>query len=77
MNQTITSETARVGDQFTTTCDAAGLRRRIEVIPAGSEVVGRVTTVNRAQRKSKAGTIGVHFVSLRCQPGLRGQLTAI
>ena len=70
MNQTITSETARVGDQFTTTLMLPVYAGGIEVIPAGSEVVGRVTTVNRASRKSKAGTIGVHFVSLRMPTGI-------
>jgi hypothetical protein len=53
----------------------------IEVIPAGSVVVGRVTTVSRASRKSKAGTIGVHFVSLRLPTGItramNGDLTNV
>jgi hypothetical protein len=70
MNQTITSETARVGDQFTTTVTLPVYSSGIEVIPAGSEVVGRVTTVNRASRKSKAGSIGVHFVALRLPTGI-------
>lgn len=81
MNQTITSETARVGDQFTTTVMVPVYASGIEVIPAGSEVVGRVTTVNRASRKSKAGTIGVHFVSLRLPTGIaramNGDLTDV
>jgi hypothetical protein len=70
MNQTITSETARVGDQFTTQVVVPVYASGIEVIPAGSEIVGRVVTVNRASRKSKAGTIGVHFVSLRLPTGI-------
>ncbi|HKZ76816.1 MAG TPA: hypothetical protein VJ124_00725 [Pyrinomonadaceae bacterium] len=65
MNQTITSETARVGDQFTTTVVDPVYADGIEVIPAGSVITGRVTSVNRASRQSKAGTIGVHFDSLR------------
>ncbi|MEP6718439.1 MAG: hypothetical protein ABJB21_04810 [bacterium] len=81
MNQTITSETARVGDQFTTTVVVPVYASGIEVIPAGSEIVGRVTTVNRASRKSKAGTIGVHFVSLRLPTGItraiNGDLTDV
>ena len=81
MNQTITSETARVGDQFTTTVVVPVYAGGIEVIPAGSEIVGRVVTVNRASRKSKAGTIGVHFVSLRLPTGItraiNGDLTDI
>lgn len=81
MNQTITSETARVGDQFTTTVVDPVYAGGVEVIPAGSSITGRVTTVNRASRKSKAGTIGVHFVSLRLPTGItraiNGDLTDV
>jgi hypothetical protein len=81
MNQTITSETARVGDQFTTTVMVPVYASGIEVIPAGSEVIGRVVSVNRAAQKSKAGTIGVHFVSLRLPTGIaraiNGDLTEV
>lgn len=81
MNQTITSETARVGDQFTTTVVDPVYASGIEVIPDGSEIVGRVTSVNRASRKSKAGTIGVHFVSVRLPTGItraiNGELTDV
>lgn len=81
MNQTIGSENARVGDEFTTTVTVPVYASGIEVIPAGSEVVGRVTTVNRASRKSKAGSIGVHFVSLRLPTGItramNGDLTNV
>ena len=79
MNQTISSETARVGDQFTTTVVDPVYANGIEVIPAGSIVTGRVTTVDRASRKSKAGSIGVHFVAVRLPTGitrtLNGDLT--
>ncbi len=81
MNQTITSETARVGDQFITIVTVPVYAGGVEVIPAGSEIVGRVTTVERAARKSKAGSIGVHFVSLRLPTGiaraLNGDLTDV
>jgi len=81
MNETIGSENARVGDQFTTTVMIPVYASGIEVIPAGTVVVGRVTTVSRASRKSKAGTIGVHFVSLRLPTGItramNGDLTNV
>lgn len=81
MNRTITSETARVGDQFTTTVMVPVYASGLEVIPAGSEVIGRVTSVTRASRKSKAGEVGVHFVSLRIPTGLvrviNGDLTDV
>lgn len=70
MNQTITSDTARVGDQFTTTVVDPVYARGLEVIPAGSSIVGRVRNVKRASRQSKAGTIEVHFVSLRLPTGI-------
>lgn len=70
MNRTITSETARVGDQFTTTVTMPVYANGVEVIPAGSEIIGRVASVTRPERKSKAGTLGVHFVSLRLPSGI-------
>ena len=81
MNQTISSETARVGDQFSTTVVDPVYAGGVEVIPAGSLVTGRVTTVDRASRKSKAGSIGVHFVGLRMPTGItrpiNGDLTDV
>ena len=81
MNQDISSETARVGDQFTTTVVDPVYASGVEVIPAGSVITGRVTSVNRASRKSKAGTLGVQFVSLRLPTGIaraiNGDLTDV
>jgi len=81
LNQTITSETARVGDQFTTTVVDPIYAAGLEVVPAGSSIVGRVRNVTRASRQSKAGTIEVHFVSLRLPTGIaraiNGDLTEI
>jgi hypothetical protein len=81
MNRTITSETARVGDQFTTTVMVPVYASGQEVVPAGSEIIGRVVSVTRASRKSKAGEIGVHFVSLRLPTGIartiNGDLTDV
>ncbi|MGH9970696.1 MAG: hypothetical protein ACREBG_23300 [Pyrinomonadaceae bacterium] len=71
MNETITSETARVGDQFSTTVtEPVYGESGVEVIPVGSKISGRVTTVSRASRKSKAGTMGVHFTSLTLPNGI-------
>lgn len=81
MNQTISSESARVGDQFTTTVVDPIYASGVEVIPAGSTITGRVTTVDRASRKSKAGTMGVHFVAVRLPGGIaraiNGDLTDV
>jgi hypothetical protein len=65
MNEKISSKTARVGDTFTTTVVDPVYASGVEVVPAGSIVTGRVTMVKRAARKSKAGEIGVEFISLR------------
>ena len=81
MNQTITSETARVGDQFTTTVVDPVYSRGVEVIPAGSSIIGHLRNVKRASRQSKAGTIEVHFISLRLPTGItraiNGDLTDV
>ena len=81
MNSQISSETARVGDQFTTTVVDPVYAGGVEVIPAGSTVTGRVTTVNRASRQRKAGTMGVNFIALHLPNGtsraINGDLTDI
>lgn len=81
MNQSISSESARVGDQFSTTVVDPVYSSGVEVIPAGSTITGRVTSVDRASRKSKAGTIGVHFIAVRLPTGitraLNGDLTDV
>ena len=70
MNEQISSETARVGDRFTTTVVDPVYVGGVEVIPAGSNIGGRITSVTRAQRKGKAGTLGVSFISLQLPTGL-------
>jgi hypothetical protein len=81
LNENITSETARVGDQFTTTVVDPVYAGGLEVIPAGSTIVGQVRNVKRSSRQSKAGTIDVHFVSLRLPTGIaraiNGDLTDV
>jgi hypothetical protein len=70
MNERLSSETARVGDRFTTTVVDPVYAEGVEVIPAGSTITGRVTSVTRAARKSKAGILGVSFISLQLPTGL-------
>ena len=81
INEEISSGDARVGDRFTTTVVDPVYASGVEVIPAGSVVNGRVTSVLRASRKSKAGTLGVGFVSVQLPNGvtraLNGSLTDI
>lgn len=68
LNEELSSETARVGDQFTTTVVDPVYAGGVEVIPAGSTIRGRVTNVMRAQRR-KAGTIAVSFISVQLPNG--------
>lgn len=70
MNEQISSESARVGDRFTTTVVDPVYAGGVEVIPAGSIINGRVTEVKRAARRSKAGILGVNFISLQLPTGL-------
>jgi hypothetical protein len=69
MNERISSANARVGDTFTTTTVDPVYASGVEVIPAGSIIVGRVTEVKRAARKSKAGMLGVSFISIKLPTG--------
>jgi hypothetical protein len=69
MNNKLSSKTANVGDRFTTTVVDPVYVGGIEVVPAGSTLTGRVTTVKRAARKSKAGEMGADFISIRTPAG--------
>lgn len=79
MNEQISSESARVGDRFTTTVVTPVYAGGVEVVPAGSIINGRVTEARPAQRKGKAGYVAVHFVSLTLPNGatraINGSLT--
>ena len=79
MNEQLSSETARIGDRFTTTVTIPVHAGGVEVIPAGSTITGRVTDVRRAERKGKAGWLSVVFISLQLPNGttraINGSLT--
>ncbi|HYE66471.1 MAG TPA: hypothetical protein VD966_12865 [Pyrinomonadaceae bacterium] len=81
INEKISSGDARVGDRFTTTVVDPVYVRGVEVIPDGSTITGRVTSVKRAGRKSEAGTLGVEFISIRTPRGsaypISGSLTSL
>ena len=81
LNEALNSGTARIGDSFSANVVepvyAAG---GVEVIPVGSKVGGRVSQVNRAQKR-KPGNITVAFVSLQLPNGtsyqINGSLTTL
>jgi hypothetical protein len=71
MNQSLTSKNATIGESFTTTVvDPVYATNGEMVIPAGSTITGNVTSVVKAQRKGKPGSIDVAFRSLRLPNGM-------
>ena len=76
MNETLSSKNAQDGDQFTSTVVTPIYVRGVEVIPAGSIVKGNVTHVERAGRKSHAGSINVTFTSIATPKNVRYAINA-
>ncbi len=70
MNEGLSSKDAKVGNQFTSTVVTPVYVKGIEVIPAGSIVTGHVTHVDRASRKSQAGSLDVTFTSIKIPNGV-------
>ena len=72
MNEQISSKTARVGDTFTTTVtEPVYSANGVVVIPTGSTVVGRVTTVQQSKKGGDPGSIDVNFVEVKLPNGTR------
>lgn len=65
LNEKLSSKNAHVGSLFTSTVVTPVYVRGVEVIPAGSIVAGSITHVERAARKSRAGSINVTFTSVK------------
>ena len=81
MDTELNSQTARVGDRFSTSVtEPVYGESGIEVVPVGSKVWGRVTVVNRAQRRSP-GNISVSFNQVempnRARYTINGSLTSL
>jgi hypothetical protein len=82
MNDSISSRTARVGDTFTvTTTEPVYSNTGAVVIPSGSEIVGRVTLVNRAAKGGRPGSIDASFIRVQLPNGyskaISGSLTEL
>jgi hypothetical protein len=79
MRDSLTSKTASVGQQFTSTVVDPVYAKGFVVIPQGSVVTGHVTSVQRAGRKSDAGSMTVVFTGVQLPNGksyaLNGSLT--
>ena len=76
LNEKLSSKNAQVGGPFTSTVVTPVYVRGVEVIPAGSIVTGSVTHVERAGRKSNAGSLNVTFTSLKLPNGAQHPLNA-
>jgi hypothetical protein len=80
LDSELNSKTARVGDTFSTTTTEPVYAEGIEVIPVGSKVWGRVSTVTRAGRRTP-GNISVRFNSVelpnRARYTINGSLTTL
>jgi hypothetical protein len=63
INENLNSKTARVGDRFSTNVTEPVHSGGVEVIPVGSRIWGRVSSVNRAGRRTP-GNITVAFTSV-------------
>lgn len=81
METYLSSKTASVGDRFTATVIRDVTVNSRVVIPVGSRVEGHVTSVQRARRLSRPGTIAVDFDRLVLPDGriyrLYGELTPL
>lgn len=71
MNQTLSSEISHVGDRFTSTVVTPVHASGVEVVPAGSVVQGRVTSVKSARTRGREGQVAVAFDSLVLPDGKR------
>jgi hypothetical protein len=70
IDQDLGSEKARIGDVFTTTLvDPIYSSTGVLLAPQGSTLTGKVTQVQRAQKKGTPATLDVQFVSLKLPNG--------
>lgn len=80
INDSLTSKKAHVGDQFRSTVVDPVYAKGFQVIPPGSIVIGHITHVVRAKRKSNAGSLNVAFTAVQLPNGktyaLNGSLAA-
>jgi hypothetical protein len=80
LDQKLKSNSAHVGDTFTTTVvDPVYSSNGVELIPSGSIINGRITSVQKAQRDGKPGAMGVVFYHVKLPNGrghaMNGSLT--
>jgi hypothetical protein len=74
MNKTLNSGTSRVGDRFQATVVTPVYASGVEVVPAGSIVEGRVTSVSPARTRGREGQLAVQFDTVVVPDGTSHQL---
>lgn len=77
MNQTVSSDRARTGDRFKATVITPVYASGVEVVPAGSIVEGRVTSVVPARTRGREGQIALAFDTLVLPDGTRHALDGV
>lgn len=80
LNQDIGSQTSHIGEAFTSTLvDPLYSSKGVLLAPQGSIITGKVTHIQRAQKKGVPATMDVEFISLKLPNGhvhsLNGSLT--
>ena len=82
LEKDLRSKTARAGDTFqTTTRDPIYSSGGVQLVPAGSTIIGQVASAKPAARGGKVGTIDVRFTSLilpnKRKAAINGMLTSL
>jgi hypothetical protein len=72
INETIGSELSRIGDEFRSTLvDPVYSTSGIVLAPQGSVITGKVTHIQRAQKKGEPGIMDVEFIEIKLPNGKR------
>lgn len=77
MNQTLNSDRSRVGDRFQATVVTPVYASGVEVVPAGSTIEGRVTSVSPARTRGREGQLGLQFDSVVTPDGTKHPLDGV
>lgn len=82
LEKDLSSRTARAGDTFrTTTRDPIYSSGGVQLVPAGSTIIGQVAAAKPAARGGKVGSIDVRFTSLilpnKRKAAINGMLTSL
>jgi hypothetical protein len=77
MNQSLNSGTTHMGERFQATVVTPVYASGVEVVPAGSIIEGRVTSVSPARTRGREGQIGVQFDTLVVPDGTRHPLDGV